>query len=593
MRQRSRSTAGAAPVPFGLDMSRRTFVQGLMGGGLALALPAARGDTPAPPREGVRLRGNVFRLVVDTMPVNFTGRLRLATVVNGALPAPTLVWREGETVTIEVVNRLPTTTALHWHGILLPYDMDGVPGVSFNGIAPGATHIYRFQVRQTGTYWYHAHAGFQEMEGLYGAIIIEPREARPRTEPRDAVVMLSEWTDADPARVFAKLQAESHLYNFNQPTVGDFWRDLRAGGLSGALSRRRMFATMRMNPTDLSDVSTAVMTYLVNGTTVTDNWTQLFTPGEPLRLRVINAAGNTFFDVRIPGLPMTVVEADGIEVEPITVDEFRIAPGETYDVMVTPVDDAYTIFAESMERSGFAAATLAVRPGLRAPLPSRRPAQWLTMVDMMGMAHNAPGSTSEPDPHAGHGGHDAHAGHGAATTTPAMSLVRHAPEEWGPTVDMRVDTPRTNLDDPGVGLRDAPHRVLTAAQLRHRHPLPDPRQPQRDIELHLTGNMERYSWSFDGREARDALPVPFRLGERLRVILHNDTMMTHPMHLHGMWSDLEDVDGTVLTRRHIITVQPAQRLSFAVTADAPGRWAWHCHLLYHMNAGMFREVVVA
>jgi CopA family copper-resistance protein len=528
------------------------------------------------------LTGTQFDLVVGTTPVNFTGAPRLATTINGSLPAPTLRWREGDTVTIRVTNQLAEPTSIHWHGIILPYQMDGVPGISFAGIAPGETFTYRFKVQQAGSYWYHSHSGFQEQTGMYGAIIIDPADADPIRADRDYVVHLSDWTDEDPMRIFAKLKRQSDYYNFNQPTVTDFFRDVSDIGLRAAMDKRQMWNQMRMNPTDLGDISAYSYTYLLNGAAPAGNWTGLFRPGERLRLRFINGGTQSFFDVRIPGLPLTIVQTDGQNIEPVTVDEFRFGPGETYDVLVAPRDDAYTVFAQAMDRSGYARGTLAVRAGLQAPVPEPDKPQWLTMTDMMGDMGQG---TAAMD----HGSHAMHAGMAMAGAV----RVRHARSEFGPSVDMRVDTPRTNLDDPGIGLRNNGRRVLTYADLHSLGGAPEKRAPERDIELHLTGNMERYAWSIDGVEFGKSTPVHFREGERLRVILHNDTMMTHPMHLHGMWSDLETPGGEFLVRKHTINVQPAQRLSFAVTADAPGRWAWHCHLLYHMDAGMFREVVVA
>ncbi len=366
-----------------------------------------------------------------------------------------------------------------------------------------------------------------------------------------------------------------------------------------------------MNPTDLADLSAHTLTYLMNGVTPAGNWTGVFIPGERVRLRFINGAANTFYDVRIPGLKLTVVQADGVDVEPVSVDEFRFGPGETYDVIVRPRDEAYTIFAQAMERTGYARGTLATRAGLSAEVPALDPPQWLSMADMMGEMDHGKGvdhgdaarksrspGTGSGDQHGGmHAGmHGAmHGGmHGGMTgASAASSLVRHARTEYGPSTDMRVDMPRRNLDDPGVGLRNNGRRVLTLADLQTTGGPLDPRGAEREIELHLTGNMERYTWSFDGQEFGSSTPVRLRYGERARVILHNDTMMTHPMHLHGLWSELESPEGRFLARRHTIPVQPAQRISFLVTADALGRWAWHCHLAFHMDAGMFREVVVA
>lgn len=616
----------SSTLPFTLpDRSRRRFVHGLAAGGALLGLSpwlsrsfaqssrAATGGAPV-------LSGTEFDLTIAETPVNFTGAARMATTINGSIPAPTLRWREGDTVTLRVTNRLREPTSIHWHGILLPFQMDGVPGVSFEGIAPGSTFTYRFKVEQTGTYWYHSHTAFQEQTGMYGAIIIDGTDGGRIAADRDYVMQLSDWTDEDPLAVFAKLKKQGDYYNFNQLTVADFFRDVSAHGLSGAMDKRRMWNQMRMNPTDLADISAYTYTYLLNGATPAGNWTGLFRRGERVRLRFINAGTQSFFDVRIPGLQLTVVHVDGQDVEPVTVDEFRFGPGETYDVVATPQDDAYTVFAQSMDRTGYARGTLATRAGLAAQVPELDRPEWLTMADMMGamamggMDHGAQstGAGMQMDHGAGAGmqmDHGASAGmqmgqgghgagsmamdHGAPQAAQGPVRPRHARTEYGPSVDMRVDTPRTNLDDPGIGLRNNGRRVLTYADLHTIGGPIDPRGAEREIELHLTGNMERYTWSFDGLEFGKSTPVHFRYGERLRVILQNDTMMAHPMHMHGMWSEQESPDGRFLARRHTISVQPAQRVSFLVTADALGRWAWHCHLLYHMDAGMFRVVVVS
>ncbi len=566
-----------------LNPSRRHFLQGLGAAACGMAAPAlvcARDAAHAPTATGSAtvLSGSEFDLTIGETAVNFNGAVRLATTVNGMLPAPTLRWRQGDTVTLRVTNRLRETTSIHWHGMILPTQMDGVPGMSFNGIAPGETYTYRFKVQQAGTYWYHSHSGFQEQTGLYGGIIIDPAGGKPRAE-RDYMVLLSDWTDEDPMALLAKLKMRSDYFNFNQPTVPDFLHDVGQYGMAAALDKRRMWNQMRMSPTDLADISGYTYTYLMNGTTPVGNWTALFSKGERVRLRFIGAGAQSFFDVRIPGLQMTVVHADGQDVEPVTVDEFRIAPGETYDVLVTPQDDAYTIFAQSMDRSGYARGTLAVRSGLDAPVPALDAPQPLTMADMMGDMGGMAGME--------------HMHHGDHAMAQGGVKVRHARTEFGPGVDMRVDTPRTNLDDPGVGLRGNGRRVLTYADLRTVGGPLEQRAPQRELELHLTGNMERYTWSIDGLTLGQSTPIHFRHGERLRVILHNDTMMIHPMHLHGMWSEMENPQGEFHNRRHTISVQPAQRICFQVHADALGRWAWHCHLAYHMDAGMFREVVVA
>ena len=598
------------------DLPRRRFVQGLAAGGLLLGLPSAIKPVWADAADTTTgsapvLQGTEFDLVIAATPVNFTGRPRMATTINGSIPGPTLRWREGDTVTIRVTNRLPVDTSIHWHGILLPFEMDGVPGISYKGIPPGETFTYRFKVEQTGTYWYHSHSGMQEQTGMYGAIVIEAAGGETIQADRDYIVQLSDWTDEDPMRVFAKLKIQSDYYNFNQPTVVDFFRDVSRDGFKAAFDKRKMWNEMRMSPTDLADISAYTYTYLVNGTTPAGNWTGLFRPGERVRLRLINSGAMTFFDVRIPGLKMTVVQADGQDVEPVTVDEIRIGVAETYDVIVTPTDDAYTIFAQSMDRTGFARGTLATRHGPAAAVPKPDKPESLTMTDMMGdmgggMAGMDHGSSGGKNGTAGmsgmnHGGmamdHSKHAMPAATamdgTLAKPSTQARHAKTEYGPSTDMRVDMARTNLDDPGIGLRNNGRRVLTYADLHTIGGPIDPRGPEREIELHLTGNMERYAWSLDGLEFGKSTPVHFRYGERLRVILHNDTMMTHPMHMHGMWSELESPDGQFLVRKHTINVQPAQRVSFLVSADALGRWAWHCHLLLHMDAGMFREVVVA
>jgi len=585
-------------------LSRRRFVQGLAAGGVLLSLsPLARATgllSGAGTKTGTAniLSGTQFDLEIGESAVNFTGNPRIATTINGSLPAPTLRWREGDTVTIRVTNRLKETTSIHWHGIILPFEMDGVPGISFRGIQPGETFTYQFKVQQNGTYWYHSHSGMQEATGVYGAIIIDPAQDDPIRADREYVVQLSDWTDEDPMRVLAKLKMQGDYYNYNQPTAVDFFQDASRIGLKAAIDKRKMWNKMRMSPTDLADLSADVLTYLMNGTTPAGNWTGLFRPGERIRLRFINGAANTFYDVRIPGLQLTVVQADGINVEPVTVDEFRFGPGETYDVLVQPKDDAHTIFAQAMDRTGYARGTLATHAGLEAPVPAIDPVEWLSMGDMMGamgggMAGMSHGDMSGMDHGNMKGMNHAGMGHGAMTAAGASTEVRHARTEYGASIDMRVDTPRTNLDDPGIGLRNNGRRVLTLADLHTVGGPMDPRGAEREIELHLTGNMERYSWSFDGVEYGKSTPVRFQYGERVRIILHNDTMMTHPMHLHGMWSELETPDGQFLARRHTIPVQPAQRISFLVTADALGRWAWHCHLMLYMDTGMFREVVVA
>jgi CopA family copper-resistance protein len=555
--------------------SRRDFLYGAGAGVFVLSAPrnlALAQDTS--PRSV--LTGTEFDLQIGSMPVNFTGAARTGVAVNGQIPAPLLRWREGDTVTLRVANRLAARASIHWHGIILPADMDGVPGLSFDGIPSGGSYVYKFQVNQHGTYWYHSHSRFQEQVGLYGPIVVERRGGERQHADREHVVMLTDWTDLDPERIFATLKKQSDYFNFGKRTAGDFVEDAREKGVKQALADRRMWGQMRMNPTDLLDVSGYAYTYLMNGAAPGDNWTATFARGEKVRLRFINGSSMSFFDVRIPGLKLTVVATDGQDVEPVTVDEFRIGTAETYDVIVEPKDDsAYTIFAQAMDRSGYARGTLAPRAGMQAEIPALDPRPLLAMSDM-GMAHDA--ADSEVD--------HAAMGHGAAP-------LQHAPGEYGPLVDGRAEQVSSRLDDPGIGLRDNGRRVLTYADLHTVGGPIDRREPGREIELHLTGHMERFVWSFNGQKFSEAEPLRFNYGERLRIVLVNDSMMTHPIHLHGMWSEVETPQQQFQVRKHTIVVQPAQRVSYAVTADAVGRWAYHCHLLYHMEAGMFREVVVA
>ena len=589
--------------------TRRTFVKGIAAGGAVASLglwrPStllAQGGARQPTGE---LVGTSFDLRIGETPVNFTGASRIGYTVNGSIPAPVLRWREGDTVTLRVANTLREDASIHWHGILLPANMDGVPGLSFHGIRPGETYTYQFNVRQNGTYWYHSHSGFDEQRGVYGALVIEPAEPSPVQYDREHVILLSDWTDEDPRRVLAKLKKQSDYYNFNKRTVGDFFRDVRAHGLSQTLADRRMWGEMRMNPTDLSDVTGHTYTYLMNGTTPSGNWTGLFKQGERVRLRFINGSAQSYFDIRIPGLKLTVIAADGQYVRPIDVDEFRIATAETYDVIVEPSGgEAFTIFAQSLDRTGYAAGTLAVREGLRAEVPALDEPQLLTMADMghgdmPGRDMSAMGgAAAAADPHAGHDmpaqppkPADPHAGH----DMPSMSgqMQAHPETEQGnPLVDMQAMTPMPRLDDPGVGLRGNGRRVLTYADLRSVFDDPDGREPSRTIELHLTGHMEKFAWSFDGVKFSDAEPVRLTYGERLRIVLVNDTMMSHPIHLPGMWSDLENDAGEFIVRKHTIDMPPGTKRSYRVRADALGRWAFHCHLLYHMESGMFREVRV-
>ncbi|WP_027611508.1 copper resistance system multicopper oxidase [Pseudomonas sp. URIL14HWK12:I6] len=563
------------------NTSRRTFVKGLAASGLLGGLGLWRAPVWAlpPPGQINELSGSEFELFIGETPVNFTGSPRTALTINGSLPGPLLRWREGDTVTLRVRNRLKDSTSIHWHGILLPANMDGVPGLSFHGIEPGGVYVYQFKVRQHGTYWYHSHSGLQEQAGVYGPLVIDAKEPEPFQYDRDYVVMLSDWTDEDPASLMKTLKKQSDYYNDHKRTVGDFIDDVSDKGWGASVADRTMWAEMKMNPTDIADVSGATYTFLINGHTPDSNWTGLFRPGEKLRLRLINGSAMTYFDVRIPGLKMTVVAADGLHVKPVSVDELRIAVAETYDVIVEPDSEACTLFAQAMDRSGYARATLATRAGLAVPVPALDPRPLVTMDDM-GMAGMDHGSMDM----------SAMAGMDHSAMGPMQS--HPASEQDNPLVDMQAMSTAPKLDDPGLGLRNNGRRVLTYADLRSTFEDPDGRDPGRTIELHLTGHMEKFAWSFNGIKFSDAEPLRLKYGERIRLVLVNDTMMTHPIHLHGMWSDLEDENGNFQVRKHTIDMPPGTRRSYRVTADALGRWAYHCHLLYHMETGMFREVRV-
>ncbi|HNS86483.1 MAG TPA: copper resistance system multicopper oxidase [Parvularculaceae bacterium] len=543
------------------------------------------------------LMGGRFDLSVSEARVAVEGRESGAVLINRVFPGPLLRWREGDDIEINVANHLDEDTSIHWHGLLLPAGMDGVPGVSFPGIRPHETFQYRFPVKQAGTYWYHSHSGLQEQIGHYGPIIIDPKGADPVGYDREHVVMLGDWVYDNPEKLFRKLKKSSEAFNFQKRTLGDFFADAGDEGFDSAFAERAMWGGMRMAPTDIADVTGAVYAYLINGQGPGDNWTGLFAPGERVRLRLINAAAMTIFNFRIPGLSMRVVQADGLNVQPVETDELQIGVAETYDVVIEPADQAYTIFAETIDRSGFARGTLAPRAGMAADVPALRERPVLTMRDMA-MSHGAHGASTpvsmdqEMDHGAmDHGGMDHGAmGHGAMDGDAQAQAHNHP---TGVGVDMVAETPTNRLADPGIGLENVGHRVLTYAQLQSLEENPDQRAPGREIELHLTGNMERYMWSFDGVKFSDVdAPILFHEGERLRLTLVNDTMMNHPIHLHGMFFDVVTGDHANKPRKHTIIVKPGEKLSLDVTADAPGEWAFHCHLLYHMAAGMMQTVKV-
>ncbi|MDB2589473.1 copper resistance system multicopper oxidase [Candidatus Thioglobus sp.] len=592
-------------------LSRRQFVTGVAMGATALAINPGILFAGVGGKSGINtLRGQVFNLNIGEQNVNFTGTQRRATTVNNSLPAPLLRFKEGDDIVLHVTNHLKESTSIHWHGLILPSEMDGVPDISndFHGIAPGETFTYRFKASQSGTYWYHSHSGFQEQTGLYGPIVIDPIEKDPVSYDKDYVVMLSDWTDENPMDVYAKLKKLSHYYNFNERTHEDLMNDIDQKGLENTWNDRKMWNQMRMSQRDLSDVTGYTYTYLANGVTPDKGWVGLFSKGEKVRLRFINGSAMTFFDVRIPGLKMTVVSADGQNIDPVPVDEFRLGVAETYDVVVEPKDDrAYTIFAQDIARSGYARGTLTPDISMTGEVPALDAVPNLShsdmgmdMSNMAGMDHGSM-DMSKPSKGMDHSGMDmskpmlgmdhSKMDMGSKKMSTMDSMVTHVDTEFGPHVDMRSEAPQYRLDDPGVGLRNNGRKVLTYADLYNlnmTHGYPD---PDREIELHLTGNMSRYMWSINGVKFSDAEPLQFKFGEVVRITFVNDTMMNHPMHLHGMWSDLETGDNMYIPRKHTVIVQPGAKISYRVKVDAKGSWAYHCHLLYHM-LGMFRRVDV-
>ncbi|WP_417471259.1 copper resistance system multicopper oxidase [Maricaulis sp.] len=640
-----------------IRMNRRDFLHTTLAtGGFAAAsslLPAwAQSAAPLTSAGLPALTGTHFDLNVGRTPVTIDGRGSRAVTVNGHLPAPVLRWREGEEITLNVTNSLDEDSSIHWHGILLPFQMDGVPGLTYPGIAPGETFQYRFPVRQSGTYWYHSHSGLQEQMGHYGPIIIDPAGVDPIAYDREYVLMLGDWTFEGAHTVFNRLKQVSDVYNGQRRTLVDFFRDAREEGIEQAVAERAMWARMRMSMTDISDVTAEAYTYLINGHGPEDNWTGLFRPGERVRLRIINSSAMTIFNLRIPGLPMTVVQSDGLAVQPVETDEIQIGVAETYDVIIEPGDQAYTLMAESIDRSGYVRATLAPRAGMQAPVPPLRERPLLTMRDMgmdhsgmAGMDHTAMGhdmpaavapaapvdhstmdhaamghampAPAAPMDHAamGHGtpapapamdhaamGHampapaapmdHAAMGHGAAPMSGTDAPLTHD-HPTGPGVAMMPAMVFDRLGERGIGLAGEPHRVLVYTQLKSLEPNPDRRPPGREVEVHLTSNMERYMWSFDGAAFSPVVePIVFRHNERLRLTLVNDTMMPHPIHLHGMFFDVVNGEDSHKPRKHTIIVKPAERLSVDITADALGEWAFHCHLLFHMHAGMMQVVSV-
>ncbi|TDV99870.1 CopA family copper-resistance protein [Halomonas alkaliantarctica] len=607
-------------------LSRRQVLKG--GAALGIGSAAAMGLTPAWANPWGR--SNVYAQGVEEGPevslairresIPIDGQEAHPISINGTSPGPLIRLKEGQDAVLRVTNLLDESTSIHWHGLILPPEMDGVPGVSFAGIAPGETFTYRFPVRQNGTYWYHSHSGLQEQLGHAGPLIIDAAEREPIRYDREHVLLLTDWTFEDPMSVFRNLKTMEGYYNFQERTIADFFADVREKGFSQTAEMRGMWAKMRMSSRDIADVTGSTYTYLLNGHSPQENWNALFKAGERVRLRVINGSAMSYFDVRIPGLKMTVVAADGQPVQPVPVDEFRIGVAETYDVLVSPEDDrAYTIFAEAMDRSGYARATLAPREGMQAEIPKRRQIADRGMEamgahgmgDMEGMDHSGMSNTEGMDhsnmpgmsgddagmegmDHSNMEGMDHSSMEGMDhSNMGGMSGEQAKVGENGILIAGEAQ-PGSRYDQAGIGIAPDERRVLVYRDLKAFAPWPDRREPGRELELHLTGNMERYMWSFDGKKFSEVTgPIHFVKDERLRLILINDTMMEHPIHLHGMWMELENGQGELIPRKHTLNVKPGERVSALITADAEGSWAFHCHLLYHMDAGMFRVVQVS
>ncbi|MES1951913.1 copper-resistance protein, CopA family [Salinisphaera sp. S4-8] len=629
-RRRLLRAMGATGVLAGFNALLPAYARNGLAAGAARYLDTAAAQVPGGAARDVVMDVHVRREMID-----IAGGRASAITLNHTTPGPIVELWEGQNAHLRVHNHLDESTSIHWHGILLPFQMDGVPGVAFPGIDPGETFEVDFPVRQAGTYWYHSHSGLQEQVGQTGPIVIHSQGNDGINADREYVIVLNDWTFEDPHRLLAKLKEMSDYYNFSERTLGDLAEDFRKSGVAATLKDRLAWGDMRMSPRDIADVTGYTYSYLMNGVHPEANWTGLFTPGERVRLRVINASAMTYFNVRIPGLAMTVVAADGKEVQPVETDEFQIGVAETYDVIVEPkAEQAYTIMAESMDRSGYARGTLAPRMGMVAPVPALREQPQRTMIDMgmdmsdmdmggmtmshepgqmkmghdkMSMDHGSMQEMGTPKKDSGMAGmgHDmkkmAHGtgpnagtmGTGAMMEKHGPVIAKHGPDMHGAGNINVANAQRDRLAERGTGLEDVNHRVLTYNQLRNVTAMQDRREPSKTVEVHLTGNMDRYMWSFDGVKYGNSTPIEFPYGERIRLVLVNDTMMEHPIHLHGMFMELENGQGDHLPFKHTLNVLPGSRASLLITADEPGRWAFHCHLLYHMEMGMFRVVRVS
>ncbi|HWW58823.1 MAG TPA: copper resistance system multicopper oxidase [Sphingopyxis sp.] len=589
-----------------MQIDRRRFVSGALGGGAVAAVAPWFPAWAQPVSPGIAstlptVSGNDITLRIARQTMRIDGKVSRAIGINGTVPAPLVRLTEGQAARLTVVNDLDEDSSIHWHGLILPFHMDGVPGVSFPGIKPKSTFVYEFPVVQSGTYWYHSHSGLQEQLGHYGPIVIDPAGADPVGYDREHVIVLSDHSRLSPEEIFRKLKVNPGHFNMQRQTLGGL-----LAGKDQPLKDRIEWGKMRMDPADIADVSGSTYSFLVNGHGPGDNWTGLFKPGERVRLRIINASAMSIFNVRIPGLRLTVVQADGLNIVPVETDEFQIAVAETYDVLVTPVEDrAYTLVAEANDRSGMARATLAPRAGMVAEVPPLRERPLATMKDMGMGAMTSGGDASCTPEHAamGHctlapadGAAADHAamGHGAGGMNHSMRDFSVAPQvKRDPSVQSISPMPVDRMGEPGQGLEDVGHKVLTYHDLVALERNPDVRAASRSLDIHLTGNMERFMWSFDGVKMSDHHePIPFVEGERVRINLINDSMMSHPIHLHGHFFELVTGKGDRSPRKHTVLVQPGGTASFDFTADALGDWAFHCHLLYHMHAGMMRVVSV-
>ncbi|NQZ05193.1 copper resistance system multicopper oxidase [Idiomarina sp.] len=582
------------------NKGRRKFIKSAFTVASALAIAKVAPTWAAPQGRSFKdqiLTNDEIDLTIAKSPLLVGNKVGAPITINGQMPGPLIRLKEGQRAKLNVTNRLSEDTSIHWHGIILPENMDGVPGVSFEGIKPGRTFKYRYDVEQNGTYWYHSHSGLQEQLGHLGPLVIEPKDGDIGAD-REHTIILSDWTFEDPDTVFRNLKVAEGYYNYQKRTIFETFEDVRQQGLEKTWKQREMWGQMRMSPRDIADVTGSTYTYLMNGRDSQMNWSALFKPGEKVRLRIINGSAMSFFDVRIPGLEMTVVAADGQPVKPVPVDEFRIGVAETYDVIVQPKQNKpYTIYAESFDRSGYVRGTLTPELGLEAEVPELRQAPERGMAAMgmgaMAMSGDMKGNSMNMKHMGGNNSHMTHKMTHKKELPVENIKIKHRESGHGAGAAMIATNPISRLHEPGIGLEDVDHKVLVYTDLIGAHEWPDTREPERQIELHLTGNMERYMWSFDGKKFTEVDgPVQFHHGERLRLVMVNDTMMDHPIHLHGMWMELENGQYP-RPRKHTISLKPSEKVSLLITADAPGSWAFHCHLLYHMKAGMFRVVNVA